>query len=219
MKHFKAFDSKAEFDEYQNSLNKPSVSYIRQEKLVKYDLYEYLIPMMEFELINYNVPNRNFIQLDDIDITDGLKEEYKTTFGVLRGNKRQMLYYEKTSFFKGSAQLLFQSYQNSQIDKYFKWFGDKLKLYDRNEKLISIFTFNGLKRKDNGKYDFVGQIDSFMDSKNKPHVTISSNNRTNELEQLQTPTENNMTFTYKGQTIDYNLYELPKTTMLMAYKL
>lgn len=58
-----------------------------------------------------------------------------------------------------------------------------------------------------------------MDSKNKPHVTISSNNRTNELEQLQTPTENNMTFTYKGQTIDYNLYELPKTTMLMAYKL
>ena len=82
-----------------------------------------------------------------------------------------------------------------------------------------LFTYPGLKRKDNGKYDFVGQIDSFMDSKNKPHVTISSNNRTNELEQLQTPTENNMAFTYKGQTIDYNLYELPKTTMLMAYKL
>lgn len=164
MKHFKAFDSKAEFDEYQNSINKPSVSYIRQEKLVKYDLYEYIIPMIEFELINYNVPNRNFIQLDDIDITDGLKEEYKTTFGVLTGDKRGMLYYDKNSFFKGSAQLLFQSYQNSQIDKYFKWFGDKLKLYDRNEKLISIFTFNGLKRKGSDIRDFVGEIASYQDS-------------------------------------------------------
>lgn len=170
MKHFKAFDSKAEFDENQNSINKPSVSYIRQEKLVKYDLYEYIIPMVEFELINYNVPNRNFIQLDDIDITDGLKEEYKTTFGVLSGNKRQMLYYDKSSFFKGSAQLLFQSYQNSQIDKYFKWFGDKLKLYDRNEKLISIFTFNGLKRKDNGKRDFAGIATCYCDEHKRPFV-------------------------------------------------
>lgn len=32
MKHFKAFDSKAEFDEYQNSINKPSISYIRKVK-------------------------------------------------------------------------------------------------------------------------------------------------------------------------------------------
>lgn len=31
--------------------------------------------MVEFELFNYNVPNRNFIQLDDIDITDGLKRK------------------------------------------------------------------------------------------------------------------------------------------------
>lgn len=170
MKHFKVFDTKAEFDDKQTSLNKPSISYIRKEKLVKYDLYEYIIPMVEFELFNYNVPYRNFIQLDDIDITDGLKEEYKTSFGILRGDKRGMLYYDKDSFFKGSAQFLFQSYQNTQIDKYFKWFGSELKLYDKNEKLISIFKFDGLKRKDNGKRDFVGTATCYCNHLKQPIV-------------------------------------------------
>ena len=36
-------------------------------------------------------------------------------------------------------------------------------MYDKNEKLISIFNFEGLKRKDNGQRDFVGEIASYQD--------------------------------------------------------
>ena len=81
-----------------------------------------------------------------------------------------------------------------------------------------LFSYPGLKRKDNGQYDFVGEIDSFVDNENKPCITISSNNRMSEMDTLQFPTDKNMTFTYKGQTIDYNLYELPKSTMLICFK-
>lgn len=43
-------------------------------------------------------------------------------------------------------------------------------MYDKNEKLISIFNFEGLKRKDNGQRDFVGQMTSYLDNNGKPFI-------------------------------------------------
>jgi len=43
-------------------------------------------------------------------------------------------------------------------------------LYDKNEKLISIFNFEGLKRKDNGKRDFAGTATCYCNEHKIPFV-------------------------------------------------
>lgn len=42
--------------------------------------------------------------------------------------------------------------------------------YNQEEKLTTIFSFDGLKRKDNGQRDYIGQIACYCDKNKQPFV-------------------------------------------------
>jgi len=221
MDYLKLLDTEENFEKINSNLLKPNVTLITETPKVYYN-FEPDITVVDVYKIAYSQTQTLYLSKNNIQFKDNINELNKNTYELILHDGDNVTKSKPMKITKDNNVtngFIFDIYDDitltfSLLDKTF----NKHDVFAPDEN-THLFTYPGLKRKDNGKYDFVGQIDSFMDSKNKPHVTISSNNRTNELEQLQTPTENNMTFTYKGQTIDYSLYELPKTTMLMAYKL
>lgn len=221
MNYLKLLDTEENFEKINSSLIKPNVTLVTETPKVYYN-FEPDITVVDVYKIAYSQTQTLYLSKNNIQFKDNINELNKNTYELILHDgetvtkSKPMKITKDHNVMNGFILEIYDviTLTFSLLDKTF----NKHDVFAPDEN-THLFTYPGLKRKDNGKYDFVGQIDSFMDSKNKPRVTISSNNRTNELEQLQTPTENNMTFTYKGQTIDYNLYELPKATMLMAYKL
>lgn len=221
MEYLKLLDTEENFEKINSSLIKPNVTLVTETPKVYYN-FEPDITVVDVYKIAYSQTQTLYLSKNNIQFKDNINELNNNTYELILHDGETVTKSKPMKITKDHNVMngfILEIYDNitltfSLLDKTF----NKHDVFAPDEN-THLFTYPGLKRKDNGKYDFVGQIDSFMDTKNKPHVTISSNNRTNELEQLQTPTENNMTFTYKGQTIDYNLYELPKNTMLMAYKL
>lgn len=221
MNYLKLLDTEENFEKINSSLIKPNVTLVTETPKVYYN-FEPDITVVDVYKIAYSQIQTLYLSKNNIQFKDNINELNKNTYELILHDgetvtkSKPMKITKDHNVMNGFILEIYDviTLTFSLLDKTF----NKHDVFAPDEN-THLFTYPGLKRKDNGKYDFVGQIDSFMDSKNKPCVTISSNNRTNELEQLQIPTENNMTFTYKGQTIDYNLYELPKATMLMAYKL
>lgn len=170
MKHLKIFKTQTDFDNAKNILVKPSVSLIDVDGNVIYDIIEDIIQMNKTIYIKYSGPYDGFLQLDDLDITDGLKDEYKTNIGTFTKDNVDCIDYNDGIPGRGLLSGIFSNYADNEIEKCFKWENNKLKLYDREEKLTTIFSFDGLKRKDNGQRDYIGQIACYCDKNKQPFV-------------------------------------------------
>lgn len=220
MDYLKLVGTEENFEKINSSLIKPNVTLVTETPKVYYN-FEPDITVVDVYKIAYSQIQTLYLSKNNIQFKDNINELNKNTYELILhdgDNVTKSKPMKITNGYTVTNGFILNIYDNitlsfSLLDKTF----NKHDVFAPDEN-THLFTYPGLKRKDNGKYDFVGEIDSFVDSKNNQHITISSKSRTNELEQLQTPTENNMTFTYKGQTIDYSLYELPKTTILMVYK-
>lgn len=221
MDYLKLLDTEENFEKINSNLLKPNVTLVTETPKVYYN-FEPDITVVDVYKIAYSQTQTLYLSKNNIQFKDNVEELTKNTYELILhdgDNVTKSKPMKMTKDYSVTNGFILNIYDDitltfSLLDKTF----NKHDVFAPDEN-THLFNYPGLKRKDNGKYDFVGEIDSFVGSKNKPHVTISSNSRTNELEQLQTPTENNMTFTYKGQTIDYSLYELPKTTILMVFSL
>lgn len=221
MVYIKLLDTEENFEKINSNLLKPNVTLVTETPKVYYN-FEPDITVVDVYKIAYSQTQTLYLSKNNIQFKDNINELNKNTYELILhdgDNVTKVKPMKMTKDNNVTNGFILTIYDNfvlvlSLMDKTFN--KDDIFAPDENTHL---FTYPGLKRKDNGKYDFVGEIDSFVDYKNNPYVTISRSNRTNELDILVTPDKKSKTFTYKGQTIDYNLYELPKTTMLMAYKL
>lgn len=221
MDYLKLVDTEENFEKINSSLIKPNVTLVTETPKVYYN-FEPDITVVDVYKIAYSQTQTLYLSKNNIQFKDNINELNKNTYELILHDGDNVTKVKPMKITKDNNVtngFLLTIYDNfalvlSLMDKTFN--KDDMFAPDENTHL---FTYPGLKRKDNGKYDFVGEIDSFVDSQNNPYITISISNRTNGLDILVTPDKKSKTFTYKGQTIDYSLYELPKTTMLMAYKL
>ncbi len=221
MDYLKLLDTEENFEKINSSLIKPNVTLVTETPKVYYN-FEPDITVVDVYKIAYSQTQTFYLSKNNIQFKDNINELNKNTYELILHDGETVTKSKPMKITKDNNVtngFILSIYDNlalvvSLMDKTFN--KDDMFAPDENTHL---FTYPGLKRKDNGKYDFVGEIDSFVDSKNNPYITISRSNRTNGLDILVTPDKKSKTFTYKGQTIDYNLYELPKTTILMAYKL
>lgn len=221
MDYLKLLDTEENFLKINSSLIKPNVTLVTETPKVYYN-FEPDITVVDVYKIAYSQTQTLYLSKNNIQFKDNINELNKNTYELILHDGDNVTKVKPMKITKDNDVtngFILTIYDNfalvlSLMDKTFN--KDDMFAPDENTHL---FTYPGLKRKDNGKYDFVGEIDSFVDSKNNPYITISSNNRTNGVDILVTPDKKSKTFTYKGQTIDYSLYELPKNTMLMAYKL
>ena len=221
MNYLKLLDTEENFEKINSSLIKPNVTLVTETPKVYYN-FEPDITVVDVYKIAYSQTQTLYLSKNNIQFKDNINELNKNTYELILHDGDNVTKVKPMKITKDNNVtngFILTIYDNfalvlSLMDKTFN--KDDMFAPDENTHL---FTYPGLKRKDNGKYDFVEEIDSFVDSKNNPYITISRSNRTNGLDILVTPDKKSKTFTYKGQTIDYNLYELPKTTILMAYKL
>ena len=221
MDYLKLVDTEENFEKINSSLIKPNVTLVTETSKVYYN-FEPDITVVDVYKIAYSQTQTLYLSKNNIQFKDNINELNKNTYELILHDGDNVTKVKPMKITKDNNVtngFILTIYDNfalvlSLMDKTFN--KDDMFAPDENTHL---FTYPGLKRKDNGKYDFVGEIDSFVDSKNNPYITISRSNRTNGLDILVTPDKKSKTFTYKGQTIDYSLYELPKNTMLMAYKL
>jgi hypothetical protein len=221
MDYLKLVDTEENFEKINSSLIKPNVTLVTETPKVYYN-FEPDITVVDVYKIAYSQTQTLYLSKNNIQFKVNINELNKNTYELILHDGDNVTKVKPMKITKDNNVtngFILTIYDNfalvlSLMDKTFN--KDDMFAPDENTHL---FTYPGLKRKDNGKYDFVGEIDSFVDSKNNPYITISRSNRTNGLDILVTPDKKSKTFTYKGQTIDYSLYELPKNTMLMAYKL
>lgn len=219
MNYLKLLDTQENFEKINSSLLKPNVTLITEIPKVYYN-FEPDITVVDFYKIAYSNIQTLYFSKNNIQFKDNVEELTKNTYELILHDGDNVIKekHRKINMNKLIDGIIFEIYDEISIT-----FGLWDKTFNKHDVFAPdenthIFSYPGLKRKDNGQYDFVGEINSFVDSENKPCITISSNNRMSEMDILQFPTDKNMTFNYKGQTIDYNLYELPKTTILICFK-
>ncbi len=221
MEYLKLLDTEENFEKINSNLLKPNVTLVTETPKVYYN-FEPDITVVDVYKIAYSQTQTLYLSKNNIQFKDNINELNKNTYELILHDGDNVTKLKPMKITKDNNvtnEFILAIYDNFALvlilmDKTFN--KDDLFAPDENTHL---FNYPGLKRKDNGKYDFVGEIDSFVDSKNNPYITISRSNRTNGLDVLVAPDKESKTFSYKGQTIDYSLYELPKTTMLIAYKL
>lgn len=220
MEHISLFDTNEKFKDNQSSLLIPNVTLVEDTNTVFYN-FESDINIVDVYKIAGNSEHEIYLSKNNISFKKDISELYEKQYQLILHDgdnvtKEDKLTHlisnvdEKTTFLIALDILsLGFTLKNVAVN------ANEMKISSVDKKQLIEFT--GLKRKDNGHYDFVGELGYFMDGMTNPLIIQSPKfNPTGKEKYISI--QNNMTFDYNGQTVDFNLYELPKTTLVEYYK-
>lgn len=220
MGHISLFDTNEKFKDNQSSLLIPNVTLVEDTNTVFYN-FESDINVVDVYKIAGNSEHEIYLSKNNISFKKDISELYEKQYQLILHDgdnvtKEDKLTHLTSKFRKDTTSLI--AFDVSLFSISLKG----LEIKDNEIKISSVgktqlIEFTGLKRKDNGHYDFIGELGYFMYGMTNPLIIQSPKFNTTGQEKIMS-IQKNMTFDYNGQTVDFNLYELPKTTLVEYYK-
>lgn len=183
MKHLKLFKTQTEFDNKNIFLSFPNVSLISDTKYIIYN-FEKVTTIGGGD--NFTFGGQCYCSIDDLWIDEPVSNLYGRQFNTNNSyiSNQTLVNYTTSDYLsilnRGNTAdrlLLFRKPLSSSENKYVIE-NNILTVSDLNG-IVTKIEFNGLKRKDNGQRDFVGQMTSYLDNNGKPFIienkTVDSN--------------------------------------------
>lgn len=175
MKHIKLFKTQTEFDKYNTFLSIPNVSLISDtDKLI----YNFDKTIAIGGGGNFSFGSQCYCSIDDLWIDEPVSNLYGRHFKTNKSyisNKELNVKADLTEYLSilnrdntEARLLLFRKPLSSSENKYVLE-NNTLTVSDMLE-VVTKIEFNGLKRKDNGQRDFVGQMTSYLDNNGRPFI-------------------------------------------------
>ena len=175
MKHIKLFKTQTEFDKSNTFLSIPNVSLISDTDKLIYN-FEKTIAIGGGG--NFSFGGQCFCSIDDLWIDEPVSNLYGRQFKTSKSfisNKKVNINIDITDILSilnrdntEQKLLLFNKPFLSDENKYVIE-NNILTVSDFNG-IVTKIEFNGLKRKDNGQRDFVGQMTSYIDNNGRPFI-------------------------------------------------
>lgn len=176
MKHIKLFKTQTEFDKSNTFLSIPNVSLISDTDKLIYN-FEKLITFGGGEFYNFAFGGSCYCSIDDLWIDEPVSNLYGRQFKINNS------YISNKSFNNSTVSEVLSVLNRDNTENKLLLFFKTLSLNEikyvienniltvsNNEGIITKIEFNGLKRKDNGQRDFVGQMTSYIDNNGNPFI-------------------------------------------------
>lgn len=175
MKHIKLFKTQTEFDNSNTFLSIPNVSLISETNKLIYN-FEKTIAIGGGG--NFSFGGQCYCSIDDLWIDEPVSNLYGRHFKTnesYKSNKELNVNADLTEYLS----ILNRDNTEARLLLFIKPFsssGNKYVLENNTLTVSDMFgvvtkiEFNGLKRKDNGQRDFVGQMTSYLDNNGRPFI-------------------------------------------------
>ena len=174
MKHIKLFQTQTDFDNKNTFLSFPNVSLLSDTNKLIYN-FEKAITIGGGG--NFTFGGQCYCSIDDLWIDEPVSNLYGRQFKT----NQQFISRKELSHYTISDYLTILDRDNTEnkLLLFYKPFesGTNKYVIENNTLTVSDFVgivtkieFNGLKRKDNGQRDFVGQMTSYLDNNGRPFI-------------------------------------------------
>lgn len=176
MKHIKLFKTQTEFDKSNTFLSIPNVSLISETNKIIYN-FEKIITIGGGNG-NFTFGGQCYCSIDDLWIDEPVSNLYGRQFKTSQSfisNKKVNINIDITD----NLSILNRDNTEQKLllfNKPFLSLGNKYVIENNTLTvsddfgIVTKIEFNGLKRKDNGQRDFVGQMTSYLDNNGKPFI-------------------------------------------------
>lgn len=176
MKHIKLFKTQTEFDNSNTFLSSPNVSLISETNKLIYNFEK----VITFGGVggNFSFGGQIYCSIDDLWIDEPVSNLYgrhfKTNSSYI-SNKELNVNADSTEYLSilnrdnTEARLLLFIKPLSSSENEYILENNTLTVSDMLG-VVTKIEFNGLKRKDNGQRDFVGQMTSYLDNNGRPFI-------------------------------------------------
>ena len=174
MKHIKLFKTQTEFDKTNMFLSIPNVFLISDTNKLIYN-FEKIITIGGG--VNFTFGGQCYCSIDDLWIDEPVSNLYGrlvNTSGIYESEK-ELSPYTLSDYLSilnrdntEARLLLFIKPLSSSENKYV--IENNTLTVSCDSEIVTKIEFNGLKRKDNGQRDFVGQMTSYLDNNGRPFI-------------------------------------------------